>query len=29
MYTLRYEAVDDSGNVATDSASVVVRNDRR
>ncbi|MHC4364478.1 MAG: LamG domain-containing protein [Planctomycetota bacterium] len=29
MYTLTYEAVDDSGNAAIDSASVAVRHDRR
>jgi hypothetical protein len=29
IYTLRYEAVDDWGNVAIDSATVVVPHDRR
>jgi len=29
MYTLTYEAVDDSGNAAIDSATVAVRHDRR
>ena len=29
IYTLTYEAVDDSGNAAIDSATVVVPHDRR